>query len=72
MEWIKFSDTFPPKKLECVLVFEISEHINGNMVPIICIESVDEIYMINSHTASSYSGGENLTHWMPLPESPKD
>jgi hypothetical protein len=69
MEWISFHDKFPEKTLREVLIFEILQHVDGRKIPIVNIEDVSNIHMDEDGIWTD-SGGENLTHWMPLPEPP--
>jgi hypothetical protein len=70
-EWISFEDSFPSKKLDSVLTFEMIVHIDtGEKLPMICIEEVTNLYWEDGAFFSD-GGGANLTHWMPLPEPPK-
>jgi len=61
MEWIKVTDKLPEKPYKDVLVYTI---LNG-----IYVGFYDEDFGRMS-SASRHIG--NITHWMPLPEPPKN
>ena len=57
--WISVEDSLPEKETEC-LVFE------SGYMHVTEFVGWDEIQWFNEH------GSSNPTHWMPLPEPPKD
>jgi hypothetical protein len=71
-EWISVKDRLPDKKKHKeVLTFEYLKHIkSGRKIPFIWIEETKCIHKDESGVYSD-AGGENITHWMPLPEKPK-
>lgn len=58
-EWIKCSERLP-KINECVIVYSEDDH--------------EFAYLINRETWIEWHSGNELdvTHWMPLPDPPKD
>jgi len=72
MEWIKFSDKMPDRRsIKEILTFEKIVDVNGKVKSIICIEETKSIHK-DKNGFYSDGGGENLTHWMLLPDSPKN
>ena len=63
-EWIKCIDRLP-KDGERVLVYEISELTGDHTIHIEYLYHEDE-------DDSQFEDGKGVTHWMPLPEPPKD
>lgn len=73
MKWIKCSERMPdPKIYESVLTFEILTNIETlDKINCINLEDVESLYFDNElKCAYSDGGGENITHWMPLPNAP--
>lgn len=70
MSWIDFREKFPDKELKEVLTFEMLTNIaTGEKIHHYCVEPVEELHMDDDGVYSD-SGGENITHWMPLPARP--
>ena len=71
MEWVKCSDRMPNSDInESVLTFEFLININEKK-PFICLEDSCSLYYDEEKkVAYSDGGGENITHWMPLPNFP--
>ena len=59
-EWISVNDRLPKKKQD-VLTCSLDGDIG-----------VDEIWENLDGKIEFYLGGENVTHWMPLPKPPKE
>ncbi len=70
MNWIKCSERMPPELTE---VFCYIPGINGHLPG---KDWQDSDYCTGEHIAGNWKRMDNenihVTHWMPLPESPKD
>ncbi len=76
MEWISVKDRLPdPKEYKDVLTYEFLTHIETlEEIPHFSIEPAENIYFDDELqcVCSNFAGAENITHWMPLPEPPKE
>lgn len=74
MQWISVKERLPSrKKFKEVLTFEyIKCSKTKKKIPIIRVELAEDIYMdLKKEVCWSEGDGENITHWMPLPEPPE-
>jgi uncharacterized protein DUF551 len=73
MEWISFKKKRPNKKKhQEVITFEyLRDSDTDELIPHISIEQTSSIYYDEDGVCTD-AGGNNLTHWMPLPELPDE
>lgn len=63
MEWIKVEDDFPDKTGKVIVCVDFYGHKQVK----VCLYHILEGFLNDV-----YQPEENITHWMPLPEPPKD
>jgi len=63
MKWINVKDELPPNETECIGYFE--QPYRGKI-------KVNEVWFTNNKWYWDLDLIENITHWMPLPEPPKN
>lgn len=73
VHWISVQDRLPDKNNHKeVLTFEIIINIKTKKkIKCICLEETESIHK-DENGIYSDGGGENITHWMPLPQPPKE
>ena len=63
MKWIKCSNRLPIDEQECLVAYKCAPNVVYNLA----------IFHSNKFTSwEVFRDIENVTHWMPLPEAPKD
>lgn len=71
MEWIKVSDRNPPNAVY-VLVALYDSRTNVNMYFVQMAERMNEDWFSGDNGQSILGKGRSVTHWMPLPDNPKE
>ena len=62
MEWISVKDRLPDHKTQCIGYFEVAYSYGFN---------INEVFYNDGRWFWDLDSIENITHWMPLPEPPK-
>ena len=72
-EWIKCSDKMPDlRKKDLLITFQILKHIETEaLIPHVSVDLPETLYKIGNKLYSEQAESE-ITHWMPLPNPPKD
>ena len=70
-EWISVKDKLPLRRKGEILTFHMIENHKGKIVPYVSIEPTDCLYVYKGKLYSENVGAE-VTHWMPMPNPPKD
>lgn len=72
MEWISVKERMPDgRSIKEVLTIEYILYKNGKIKPIVCLEETKSLHK-DKNGVFSDGGGAHITHWMPLPDLPKD
>lgn len=75
MEWISVKDKLPPIGQE-VIVYSPKSNSGDGRVTALCrkirYEEATNFYWDNDYGGSNVYVQDAITHWMPLPEPPKD